>query len=142
MNRATTGADLARAARALVGVPFRLHGRDPATGLDCIGVLACALEAIGNTAALPNGYLLRQRADPAFDAIGQANGFIATSGTVQPGDVLMVRPGPGQRHLLIACTPDLFVHAHLTLKRVVCGPLRMDWPRIGHWRLNPSPQDT
>ena len=28
---------LAEAAAALVGSRFRLHGRDPATGLDCIG---------------------------------------------------------------------------------------------------------
>jgi hypothetical protein len=28
--------DLANAAAGFLGVRFRLHGRDPATGLDCI----------------------------------------------------------------------------------------------------------
>ncbi len=38
--------DVVRAARALRGAPFRHQGRDPATGLDCLGLLeylACRL---------------------------------------------------------------------------------------------------
>ena len=42
-----TAESLALAAEALEGAPFRLHGRDPVTGLDCIGVLAQSLEAFG-----------------------------------------------------------------------------------------------
>ncbi len=36
-------ADLAAAALNLIGTPFRLHGRDPATGLDCVGLVAEAM---------------------------------------------------------------------------------------------------
>ena len=36
-------AKLAAAALTLVGSPWRLHGRNPATGLDCIGLLGAAL---------------------------------------------------------------------------------------------------
>ena len=54
-----TGEDLARAALGLKGAPFRLHGRDPATGLDCIGLFAVAMARAGRPVALPNGYALR-----------------------------------------------------------------------------------
>ena len=56
-----TGADLARAAEALIGAPFRLHGRNAATGLDCIGVVTAAFVACGReTGSLP-AYGLRNR---------------------------------------------------------------------------------
>lgn len=35
------------AARGLIGVPFRLHGRSGAHGLDCIGLAALALLGAG-----------------------------------------------------------------------------------------------
>ena len=59
-----TGAKLARAAMALVGCRFRLHGRDPASGLDCVGVLHAALASCGRSVSLPDTYTLRLR-DPA-----------------------------------------------------------------------------
>ena len=40
-----SGAALAAAAESLVGTRFRLHGRDPDTGLDCVGLLAASLAA-------------------------------------------------------------------------------------------------
>ena len=38
-----TGEALATAAEQLIGIPFRLHGRNPETGLDCVGVVAAAV---------------------------------------------------------------------------------------------------
>ena len=43
MSGPRSGAAIAAAARALVGVPFRLQGRDPALGLDCVGLVGAAL---------------------------------------------------------------------------------------------------
>ena len=37
------GDALAQAAQKLIGSPFRLHGRNRETGLDCIGVVGAAL---------------------------------------------------------------------------------------------------
>lgn len=127
-----TGEGLARAALALVGAPFRLHGRDPATGLDCIGVLAAAL---GPDAALPNGYALRSRGEPDLSPLAEQLGLTAASGPIQPGDVLMVRPSPCQLHFAIAAAPFRIVHAHAALRRVVLSPLPDHWPILGHWRL-------
>jgi hypothetical protein len=52
-------ADLAAAALNLIGTPFRLHGRDPARGLDCVGLVAEAMRRAGFHPVPPGGYGLR-----------------------------------------------------------------------------------
>lgn len=130
-----SGESLACAAEALVGRPFRLHGRDPATGLDCIGVLDQALQAIGRQATLPQAYSLRTRQVPDLSGLAESCGFAAAEGVPAPGDVLFVRIGPVQFHLVIAARDGRFVHAHAGLRRVVTGRIDATWPIIGHWRL-------
>ncbi len=133
-----TGADLAAAALALVGTRFRLHGRDPATGLDCIGLLEAALARAGRTVRLPQGYLLR------LSGIGQwlpdpgALGFTACEGAAEPGDVVLLTPAPGQFHLAIALSADRFIHAHAGLRRVVESPTRPGGDLLHHWRPHPE----
>jgi len=34
-------------AMAYVGTPYRHQGRSPGTGLDCVGIVVCALQAMG-----------------------------------------------------------------------------------------------
>lgn len=126
---------LAAAAEALVGVPFRLHGRDPASGLDCIGVLAHALLAIGRPADLPDAYSLRARHVTGLAEIAEQCGFAPATGGFAPGDVLFTRIGPVQFHLLIAARDCRFVHAHAGLRQVEIGELGAGWPVVGHWRL-------
>jgi cell wall-associated NlpC family hydrolase len=132
-----TGEDVAAAALALVGTPFRLHGRDPRSGLDCVGVLEVAL---GTQIPLPNGYALRSRTLPDVPAIMAALGLTDANGNTQPGDVLMLRCSPCQFHFAIAAATGRIVHAHAGLRKVVLGPLPDAWPVIGRWRLaSPSP---
>ncbi len=128
-------AGLAAAAEVLVGTPFRLHGRDPATGLDCIGVLTAALAACGGPAALPNFYSLRMRELPELGDTASRAGLAPCSGAILAGDVVLVRIGPCQFHLLVAVGDGGFVHAHAGLKRVVRSALPTDWQVIRHWRL-------
>jgi hypothetical protein len=128
-----TGAELAAAAEALVGTRFRLHGRDPATGLDCVGVLAAAL---GGDVPLPNLYALRARYLPDLGEVVARCGFTAVRGTPVPGDVLMVRIGPCQFHVLVAIGVERFVHADLGLRRVVRCDSLLEWLVVGHWRLS------
>ncbi|HKR91915.1 hypothetical protein [Novosphingobium sp.] len=132
-----TDADLAHAARALIGVPFRLHGRDPETGLDCIGVLQAALAACGLPADLPNGYTLRSRGIPDMAGIAVRLGLRETEAPIRAGVVVMLRPGPLQHHLAIATTAGRFVHAHAGLRRVVEGPIDPDWAVVRRWHLRP-----
>ena len=139
----TTRADaFARAAEALIGTPFALHGRSPQHGLDCVGLVACALEAGGDVPRAPEGYGLRNASISRFLLLAHGNGFVSArptgTGQITRGDLLLVSPGPGQSHLLIALGPGHFVHAHAGLRRVAahCGPL--GWPIEHHWRLRAS----
>lgn len=138
MTGTMTGTGLAAAAERLVGVPFRLHGRDPATGLDCIGVLAAALAAIGGTPRLPTGYALRTFRVENLRAIATDCGLGRAIGPTEPGDVLLVRPAACQLHLMIAASPDRLIHAHAGRGRVIAGPLPAHWPIAGRWRLAAS----
>lgn len=132
-----TGEQLAEAALALVGTPYRLHGRDPRVGLDCVGVLAAAL---GQPGSVPNGYALRMRRIPDTASLVGGLGLTEANGAIQPGDVLMLRPSPCQFHLAIASDARSMIHAHAGLRKVVRGP-RPEWPLAAHWRLLPTTQD-
>jgi len=129
------GAQLAAAALALVGTPFRLHGRDPATGLDCVGLLAAALAGSGRPVQLPCDYRLRNRSIASLLDLARSAGFEAVAEPIEAGDVLLVRTGPAQHHLLIATPGQGFVHAYAGLRRVVVTPGPLAWPAEYHWRL-------
>ena len=131
----------AEAASALEGTRFRLHGRNPATGLDCVGLVASALEIAGRPAICPTGYALRNIEIDHYLAFANRNGFAAFTGPVATGDLLLVRPGPAQAHLLIATATNQYVHAHASLRQVVeqDGPLA--WPICAQWRLAPTIED-
>lgn len=131
------GRELARAAQQLVGCRFRLHGRDPETGLDCIGVLAAALRLIGRPCRFPSGYRLRTGGWPALSELAALHSFEPAQGSCLPGDVLFTEPGPLQLHLAIsAIEPALRVEAHLGLGRVVIGPARPGELILQRWRLS------
>ncbi|MGI9376444.1 MAG: C40 family peptidase [Tsuneonella suprasediminis] len=132
-----SAARIAQAAERLVGVPFRLHGRDPASGLDCVGVVGAALSAARGPVELPIGYALRNTSSGDYRAWAARAGLIPASGPVEPGDILLVRPGPAQLHLLVAVCGDRFVHAHVGLRRVVATPGAPQWPVAGCWCLPP-----
>lgn len=130
-----SSADLAMAAEHLVGSRFRLHGRDPASGLDCIGVLSAALAAIGRPVALPTGYALRVTRLDHWLPDARACGFAPVdAAALEPGDVILLACPGSQFHLAIAATHG-FVHAHAGLRRVVLSPQCPDGTIIGHWRI-------
>jgi len=125
------GAAVAAAALALVGAPFRLHGREPASGLDCIGVIAAAVRAAGWAGVVPSGYALRG-GDPAT-VIARFDAVLARGDGDAAGDVLLFRVGPGQLHGAVR-TERGIVHADAGLRRVVERPGAADWPLLGAWR--------
>ncbi len=131
------GEEIADAALALVGVPFRLHGRDPRIALDCLGLVAAATD---NTANVPARCSPRSLRRDRADAIACALGLVPTSQTaaIAPGDVLMFEPAPCHHHLAVALDPHRIVHAHAGLGRVALGPIPADWPITGHWHALPS----
>lgn len=122
----------AAAAEALLGAPFRLGGRDPAAGLDCVGLVACALGG----AEAPSGYGFRNSDITRHLAFLARAGFVPAIEPIARGDLILTLPGPAQHHLVIALGPGEFVHAHAGLRRVVRqhGPLA--WPAPARWRLS------
>ncbi|WP_394270063.1 NlpC/P60 family protein [Qipengyuania sp.] len=124
---------LAAAAEGLVGTPYRLYGRDPATGLDCVGLVLRAIgEAGGHPVELPP-YGLRNLAIDGYLEFAAHNGFAPRTGSLLAGDLLLVRTGPAQHHLLIATGKAHLVHAHLGLRKVVSQPGIDGWAIAAHW---------
>lgn len=116
-------------ARGVLGVRFRLHGRDPATGLDCVGLVAWAY----GRSDVPTGYRLRSGSAGEYAAMLAAAGLVNVA-AMRPGDVLLCVSGPGQFHLGIASDAGT-IHADAGLGRVVERPGPAPWPVMSRWRL-------
>ncbi len=129
---------IAAQALALLGVPFRLHGRCELTGLDCVGLAALAVARAGGPVADLPGYQLRGTSVASAGRALRAAGF-APVDEVTPGALLLAQSGPMQLHLMIATARGL-VHADAGLGRVVLMPFPALWPIQGRWRLTPSSQ--
>lgn len=130
------------AAQQLVGVRFRLHGRDPRSGLDCLGVVKCALDSVLGDVNVPQNYTLRQRAWEPMLTYAAASSLRdcceAERESPRAGDVLLFEVGPAQCHLAISDGRGSLVHAHAGLSRVVFGKPDPDWRLLHHWRLRPD----
>lgn len=125
---------LAEAAVSLVGSPFRLHGRDPESGIDCVGLVAAALEMTGRTVHPPRGYSMRTTRIEQFLGAAAASGL---EPAVSHGDIVLVAVHALQPHLLVRVTGG-YVHAHATLGRVTFLPEPLPWPVLRQWRLATS----
>lgn len=123
---------VAAAARACVGVGYRPQGRDPASALDCIGLVAVALTAAGVRVTAPRGYALRG-GDPDEAAAALAAMGLRPVADARAGDVLVCRSGPGALHLGIDGGGSV-IHADLTARRVVERPGAAPWPVIARYR--------
>ena len=128
------GSAIAKTAEALVGAPFRLHGRDPATGLDCVGLVACAMEGAGLSPVAPRGYRLRNISIAAHLDFARRSGLVDADGPLAPGDILLTLAGPAQHHICVALGEQRYVHAHAGLRRVVLHAGSLPWPMIARWR--------
>jgi murein DD-endopeptidase / murein LD-carboxypeptidase len=115
-------------ARALVGAPFRLHGRDPATGLDCVGVAALVF-GVGD---VPRGYSVRTADGAGVAALIDAAGVRRVRREPVAGDLVLLKSGPAQCHLAVI-TQAGFVHADAGIGRVVETPGPLPWPVISVW---------
>ena len=96
-----------------------------------MGLAALALEAAGVRVAAPTGYPLR--GGDAATVKRLLDGAMARAADARPGDVLLVRPGPGQLHLGVRTAAGM-VHADLGIGRVVERPGAVPWPVLGIWR--------
>ena len=121
--------DIVLRARALIGTRFRPQGRTAAEGLDCIGLVALAVDV----RTVPRDYVLRSGAIGRLAAELRASGLHRVA-EMRPGDVLILAPGAGQLHLGLFSGRGL-IHADAVLRRVVERPLPLPWPAIDIWRI-------
>ncbi|MEH3108092.1 MAG: peptidoglycan endopeptidase [Sphingomonas fennica] len=110
-------AAIVAAARACIGARFRPYGRDPAWGLDCVGLAACAFGR-----AVPRDYPLRGGDAGCVARAAAAAGLVAAPRPA-PGDLLLIDCGSRQLHLAVL-TETGFVHADAGIGRVVEAPGR------------------
>ncbi|HET6537527.1 MAG TPA: NlpC/P60 family protein [Sphingopyxis sp.] len=124
-----------RAAERMLGVRFRLQGRDAARGLDCVGLIWAAYQAAGVLLIAPRHYPLRgwcgARVIEALDHSGLVR---ADDMPIKIGDVAMVVGEAGQFHLGMMGVGQV-IHAHAGLRHVVAAPLDEEWCAARRWRL-------
>lgn len=116
-------------ARGLLGTPFRLHGRAPERGLDCVGLVAIAYGLRSN---VPTGYALRGRPHAYWETVMRAQGFVRRCADHRPRDLLFLCPGPAQIHLGVWTGASL-IHADAGLGRIVETPGAPRWPVLSAW---------
>lgn len=118
---------IVRRARALVGVRFRPQGREPETGLDCVGLVLEAFEL----PASRRDYRLRGSHREEIER-ELAQYFVSVSAKMA-GDVLLCEIAADQVHLAIECGGS-FIHADAGIRRIVDTPGRPRWPVVGIFR--------
>jgi cell wall-associated NlpC family hydrolase len=118
----------------MIGTPFRLQGKNPATGLDCVGLVWAAYAAAGVRLVRPCDYPLRGWARTRVEAALTATGFSPAGDAARVGDVALIAFAAGQFHLGLIGRASL-VHAHAGLRRVVEAPLDDAVRAAARWRL-------
>ena len=126
------GERVAAGARATLGAPFRIQGRDPAGGLDCVGVVEVAVRAAGpDLPPLPAAYRLRCGRLPRHAIPAGVRRCVGD----RVGDILLFRLSPAQLHLAVRSDHGI-IHADALARRVVerAGP--PPWPIVAAWRVD------
>lgn len=126
----------AAAAEECEGVAFKLHGRDPQFGLDCLGLVLHALARSGHILPMIRPYRLRNTDYSSVRLIAGQLGWNICDGKVQRGDLIWTTPGPAQLHFAIASGAETFVHAHAGLGKVVVSHGVLPWPTRYNFRLS------
>ena len=129
---------LGAAAAGLVGCRFRLHGLDPVTGLDCVGLVHASLVALGRRPVPPRGYGLRNIAIDQWLEFAARSGLAPALGASGNDEVLLASLGYGQHHLMINTGTNAVIHAHAGLGRVVRQPRDPAMCILARWQVQPT----
>jgi lipoprotein Spr len=122
--------EYAERARALVGTPFRLQGRN-ADGLDCVGVAIATYKLHADR--IRRDYRMRGNHAAEVRASVEQDFRRVPVTQLRAGDLMVMRVASDQLHLGVRTDKGL-VHAHAGLRRVVETPGMPEWPIIGVYR--------
>lgn len=123
--------DAAERARALLGARFRAQGRDPALGLDCVGLVLAAHGLPADVAR--RDYRLRGDHRREIMSVIEDRFRRVPISQRKAGDVLLLEVARDQLHLAIASIAG-FVHADARLGRVIETPDDPAWPILAVYR--------
>lgn len=112
-------------ARALVGTRFVAQGRDPAIGLDCVGLALLAYEFAAEQ--VRDDYRMSGAHRAAILEFAKVWFWRVPRRPRRAGDLLLLRPGAAQWHLAI-WTGDGLIHADIISRRIVERPGPPAWP--------------
>ena len=118
----------------MVGTRFRFQGIDPATGLDCVGLVWAAYAAAGVPLQRPRAYPLRGWEGERVEAALTAAGLVPAVDGLRIGDVALIALPARQFHLALTGL-DALIHAHAGLRRVVETPVDASALKAPRWRL-------
>lgn len=99
----TTRAEIVAIARTFLDTPYHHMGRQPGVAMDCAGVLICAGRAAGLVPAdfdVPN-YVPQSDGVSLLTWCREHLGPAVSRLDLQPGDVIVVRPGVRPQHLAL-----------------------------------------
>lgn len=114
------------AARACVGTPFLHQGRNYDSGLDCVGLIVVAAQALGLSVPHRADYG-RQPEQARLVQEMAMSGLVPTAVADRtPGDILVFQVGRYPRHLALMSDKGM-IHAWAQTGRVVEHGLAEDW---------------
>jgi cell wall-associated NlpC family hydrolase len=126
-----TPEEIVERGRTLVGAKFRPQGRDPAIGLDCVGVV---LWVFGIPQDLVRrDYRLRGARRGEVEIAMQRWFGPLDPHQLGPGDVALFDIRERQSHLAISSDRSL-IHADASLRKVVEVPMPARWPLTAAFR--------
>lgn len=122
--------DYVARARALVGCAFRPQGRNPALGLDCVGL---TLQVYAMEGEFRRDYRLRGDHRRELDLALHAFFRRISRPRCRAGDLCLWAVAPDQFHLGVQATGS-FIHSDAALGRVVETPGAASWRLIRVYR--------
>ena len=121
------------AARAYLGTPFRHQGRNPALGIDCVGLLVCAANDCGHSTEADATDYGRDPVNGVLQArLLAAFGPALPSAAMQPGDVAAIAFAGAVRHVGVIGehTDGLsLIHTNSAVGRVTEAQIDARWQR-------------
>ena len=123
-----TRSDFVLTAYLFIGTPFHHQGRLPGVGLDCAGVVVCALNRCGYSVADMQGYG-RIPSQGIFGAAVESQCDRIQQSEVRPGDLMMFAFRDEPQHIAIvsAVNPTMLIHAYSDVGKVVENGLDATW---------------
>lgn len=118
--------DIVDTARQYLGVKWKHQGRNPESGLDCLGLIVQVAKDLGMNPHDPVDYT---KAPDGKRLMAELNTQLTLVINYQVGDILLMRMGTNPQHLAIVTETGGIIHSYANIRKVVEHPLDDEWKR-------------